>query len=206
MSFKEKPDTGKNNIIIDQGIKALIFDCDGTLVDSMPTHMEAWEYAFKHFSARYDKDFLFSFKGMKDTDIVGIYNKTFGAMLDAEAVALTKIEHFIENLKKVKPIQPIVDVARSYYKKLPLAVVSGSIGRVVEAELKFIEIFELFDIILTADDPFAPKPDPEIFLAAASKLKVDPKLCVVFEDGDAGLEAASKAEMKSFDVRTLFHD
>lgn len=85
-------------------------------------------------------------------------------------------------------------------------MVSGSIRSVVYAELEFIKLFKLFDIIITADDPLAPKPDPEIFLAAASKLKVDPQLCMVFEDGDPGLKAASKAGMKIFDVRTLFHD
>lgn len=105
MSFKEKED---NSIIIDPAISALIFDCDGTLVDSMPTHMEAWEYAFKHFNARYDEDFLFSFKGMKDTDIVELYNKAFGTALNAEAVASTKIKYFIQNLKRFGPFNRLL--------------------------------------------------------------------------------------------------
>ena len=70
--------------------------------------------------------------------------------------------------------------------------------------MNFVGILNLFDVILTADDPFAPKPDPEIFLSAAAQLNVNPHNCMVFEDGDHGLEAASKAGMKTFDVRTLF--
>ena len=201
MSFKEEE---KNKILIEPGVKALIFDCDGTLVDSMPTHMEAWEYAFKQFNAVYNETFLFSFKGMKDTDIIGIYNKAFGTTLDANVLVTTKNEYFIQNLQKIKPIQPIIDVAYLFYKKLPLAVVSGSPKHIVYTELNFIGIFNLFEVVLTADDPLKPKPDPEIFLTAASRLKVDPQMCMVFEDGDAGLEAASKTGMKTFDVRTLF--
>jgi len=206
MSFKEKSDKEENIIIIEPEIKAIIFDCDGTLVDSMPTHMEAWEYALNYYNAIYDKDFLFSFKGMKDADIIRIYNKTYGTNIDAEELVLRKNNNFIENIKKVQPIFPVVDVARLYYKKLPLAVVSGSTKNIVHTELNFTGIFDLFDVILTADDPYAPKPDPDIFLGAASLLKVDPELCIVFEDGDAGLEAAVKAGMKTFDVRTLFDD
>ena len=205
MSFKESLNNGKNTrISISPEIQALIFDCDGTLVDSMPTHMKAWEHAFKFFNTAYDENFLFSFKGMKDTDIVQIYNETFGTKLNAQDLVSKKIEYFIQNLNNVKPIKPVVDVALSYYKKLPLAVVSGSLKSVVYAELNFVNILKLFDIIITADDPFKPKPDPEIFLAAATQLKVHPEFCMVFEDGDAGLESADKAGMKTFDVRTMY--
>ena len=201
MSYKESL---KNKIIIEHGVEAIIFDCDGTLVDSMPTHMKAWEYAFNYFSAEYDEEFLFSLKGMKDTDIVDLYNKNFGAALNAEELTAIKSDYFIRHLTEIEPINPVIDVAKSNYKKLPLAVASGSPENIVYAELDFIGITGLFDVILTAGDPFTPKPDPEIFLAAASKMKVEPERCIVLEDGDAGLEAAVKASMKTFDVRTLF--
>jgi HAD superfamily hydrolase (TIGR01509 family) len=204
MRFNEELKNGKpDNVVIGRDIRALIFDCDGTLVDSMPAHMEAWKYAFKLFNSGYEADFLFSLKGMKDTDIVKAYNKSFGTTLDAKALVTAKHEYFIKNIQRIKPIKPVVDIANSYYKKLPLAVVSGSTKQIVYSELKFTGIFDLFDIILTADDPFAPKPDPEIFLAAAAKLNASALQCMVFEDGDAGLEAAMAAGMKTFDVRTI---
>jgi beta-phosphoglucomutase-like phosphatase (HAD superfamily) len=193
----------ENKIIITSDIKAIIFDCDGTLVDSMPTHMKAWEYAFNHFKTKYDEEFIFSFKGMMDADIVKIYNKTFGTVLDPDKVISMKSEYFLKNLLLVKPIKPVVDVAELYYGKLPLAVVSGSTKHIVFAELDFVGITGLFDPIITAADPFAPKPDPEIFLAAASQMKIEPESCIVLEDGDAGLEGAVRAGMKTFDVRTI---
>jgi beta-phosphoglucomutase-like phosphatase (HAD superfamily) len=193
----------ESKIIISPDIKAIIFDCDGTLVDSMPTHMKAWEYAFNHFKTKYDEEFIFSFKGMMDADIVKIYNKTFGTTLAPDKVISMKSEYFLKNLPLVKPIEPVVEVAELYYQKLPLAVVSGSTKEIVYSELNFAGLTKLFDIIITAADPFAPKPDPEIFLAAASKMKVEPEYCIVLEDGDAGLEGAVKAGMKTFDVRTI---
>ena len=107
----------------------------------------------------------------------------------------------MENINSVKPIEQIVEIARYYFRKLPLGVVSGSVNKIVTLELQVLGIIKLFKIILTADDPFNPKPSPDIFYAAASKLKLDPKSCIVFEDGDAGLEAASKAGMKTIDIR-----
>lgn len=188
-------------IVIPDNIKGLIFDCDGTLVDSMPLHMKAWEEAFRQFNTRFDYDYLYSLKGMKETDIIKLYNKTFTTDLIPEDIVQVKHDYFTENIDSVKPIALIVDIAKTYYKKLPLAVVSGSVGSIVHKELQVIGIFDLFDVIITADDPYKPKPAPDVFLAAAKKIKVDPKDCIVFEDGDAGLEAALKAGMEIVDIR-----
>lgn len=191
-------------INIDDKAKALIFDCDGTLVDSMPLHMKAWKEAFKQFDEKYNEEFLFSLKGMKETEIIDLYNQSFGTSIDREKIVTAKHNYFINHLNEVKPIRIVVDVAKSFYGKVPLAVVSGSVSKIVYAELKAAEIFELFQFILTANDPYKPKPDPEIFFAAASKINVNPEFCLVFEDGDAGLEAALKAGMKTIDVRNYF--
>lgn len=189
-------------IEIPEYVKGLIFDCDGTLVDSMPLHMKAWEESFKNFEVKFEYDFLYSLKGMKETDIVELYNKTFGTNINPEEIVSVKQAYMEKNVSSVLPIEPIVNIAKTYYKKLPLAVVSGSVKSIVHKELEVIEIFNLFDVILTADDPFRPKPSPDIFLAAAEKINVNPKACMVFEDGDAGLEAAAAAGMTTFDVRS----
>jgi beta-phosphoglucomutase-like phosphatase (HAD superfamily) len=189
------------NILIPDYIKGLIFDCDGTLVDSMPLHMKAWEEAFKQFEIYFDYDFLFAQKGMKETEIIEKYNQNFGTNLIPREIVSAKHEYFQKNIESVTPIQPIVDIAKYYFKKLPLAIVSGSVKDIVHKELKVIGIIELFDAILTADDPFKPKPSPDIFIVAAQKIQVDPKNCIVFEDGDPGLEAAINAGMQIVDVR-----
>ena len=85
--------------------------------------------------------------------------------------------------------------------ELPLAVVSGSVRDIVHKELEVVGVFNLFKTILTASDPYKPKPSPDIFLAAAKSLNVSPEYCLVFEDGDSGLEAATKAGMQIVDVR-----
>ena len=182
-------------------IKALIFDCDGTLVDSMPLHMTAWAKAFGEFGEYFDKEFLYSLKGMKETEIIDLYISKYGSSVDNKKIVLAKHNYFIEHIDSLKPIKPIVEIAESYYKTIPLSVVSGSVRNIVHAELNVLKIYQLFDFILTADDPYKPKPSPDVFLAAANLMNVKPEYCLVFEDGDPGLEAASKAGMKMIDIR-----
>ncbi len=193
-------------IVIGSDIKGLIFDCDGTLADSMPLHMDAWKGAFKQFDTYYNEDFLFSLKGMKEIEIIDLYNKKFNMNIDPALMVNTKHEFFMKNIEAVKPIEEIVKIAKSYYSKLPLAVVSGSVGKIVKTELKVLGILNLFEFVLTADDPYRPKPDPDIFNAAALKLRLSPGECLVFEDGDAGLIAAEKAGMKRIDIRKYIRE
>ena len=188
-------------IDINDDVQALIFDCDGTLVDSMPLHMKSWEKAFKFFNVRFDYDYLFSLKGMKELEIIKSYNKKFGTNLNPEETVNKKHNIYFKNINSVKPIEPIVKIATEYFGKFPLAVVSGSVRDIVRKELEVIGIFHLFNTILTANDPFKPKPAPDIFYEAAKRLNVSPENCLVFEDGDPGLEAAVKAGMKMIDVR-----
>ncbi len=186
---------------IDPDVKAIIFDCDGTLVDSMPLHMKAWEEAFKTKNEKFDYDFLFASKGMKETEIIENYNKNFNTKINPSEIVKIKHQYFKNHIEIVKPIAPVVDVAKKYFKKLPLAVVSGSIQEIVHKELEVVGILHLFNNILTSDDPFKPKPSPDIFYASAENLNVNPKNCLVFEDGDAGLDGAVKAGMKTIDIR-----
>ena len=190
-----------NKININDNIKSLIFDWDGTLVDSMPLHMNAWEEAFKFFSSKYDYEFFFSLNGMKEIEIVKLYNEKFGTNLDPEKVVSEKHNYYLNNIDTVKPIEPIVNIAKKYSTKLPLAVVSGSVRNIVHTELELVGIFNLFKLILTASDSYKPKPAPDIFIAASEKLKVAPEQCLVFEDGDLGLNAAKNAGMQTVDVK-----
>ena len=182
-------------------IQGLIFDCDGTLVDSMPLHMRAWEHAMTKAAAVWDYDFFYSKKGMEEMEIVDLYNQQFGAALDSIATVRMKHEYFHAHASEFKPIQSVVDIVWRYKDRLPMAVASGSTRENVHLELDAIGIKHLFRAILTADDGIKPKPSPDIFLEAAYRLNVDPRLCQVFEDGDLGLEAARKVGMLATDVR-----
>lgn len=183
--------------------RGLIFDCDGTLVDSMDLHMQAWEDAFKKHNAWYDEPFLSSLKGMKETDIISAYNAEFNAKLHPETVVADKHSFFELHIRKVKPVEKVVRIARQNYGIKPMAVVSGSVAEIVHKELKITGIYNLFRAIITASDPFKPKPDPECFLEAAQRISINPDRVLVFEDGDTGLEAARNAGMMTVDVRNF---
>jgi len=189
------------NILIDDRIRALIFDCDGTLVDSMPLHMKSWEEAFNTLNEKYDYDFLHSLKGMKEIEIIELYNEKFGKNINPQEIVSIKHKYFNDNINTIKLIEPVKKIAEEYFGKLPLAVVSGSVRDIVHKELEIVGIIDLFKIILTANDPFKPKPSPDIFIEASNRLNTSPERILVFEDGDSGLEAALKAGMQTIDVR-----
>ena len=193
--------SNKPSILVPDYIKGLIFDCDGTLVDSMPLHMQAWEHALEQVGAKWNFDFFNSKKGMKGKDIIAQYNKEFGFSFDPVKVNHLKQEYFRLHRKDSKPVHSVVDVVHRYKDKLPMAVASGSSRDNVLVQLEAIGIKKYFKVILTADDDIKPKPAPDIFLEAAQRIGVPPQLCQVFEDGDLGLEAARKAGMLATDVR-----
>ena len=192
-----------NYLVIAGHIKGLIFDCDGTLVDSMPLHMQAWQAAFDRYQAVYDADLLGSLCGMRETDVIDQYNLAYGTKLDSNLMVRYKHEFFRRHIADIKPVEPVVKIVRDFYGKKPLAVVSGSVRDHVHAQLKAIGLFELFDFILTADDPFKPKPAPDLFIEAAQRMKLAPAACLVFEDGDAGFTAARNAGMQFVDIKDL---
>ena len=188
-------------ISVPEYIRGLIFDCDGTLVDSMPLHMKAWKEAGHSFGANFDPEFFFSKKGMRSKDIVAQFSLQSGKPLNGADVVRLKDNFFLQHIADVMPLPIVVDVVRRYHKILPMAVASGGGREIVERELQVTGIVNFFDVILTADDPFKPKPFPDLFLEAARKIGVQPSLCQVFEDGDLGLQAAENAGMLATDIR-----
>ncbi|MBN1566352.1 MAG: HAD family phosphatase [Acidobacteria bacterium] len=182
-------------------VRGLIFDCDGTLVDSMPLHMKAWEYVITAQGGIWDLDFFHAKKGMPEAKIVSLYNAQFASAFDPVKTVETKHEYFRTHALEFKPIPHVLDVVRRYQSILPMAVVSGGVREIVELELTELRIKNCFDVILTADDGIKPKPAPDIFLEAARRLGIDPEHCQVFEDGDLGLEGARLAGMLATDIR-----
>jgi beta-phosphoglucomutase-like phosphatase (HAD superfamily) len=182
-------------------IRALIFDCDGTLVDSMPLHMRAWEYAITANGGRWDLGFFTLRKGIPEKDIVALYNVQFGTALDPAATVGIKHQFFRARAFQLKPIQRVIDIVMKYHGRLPMAIASGGIRENVDLQLEILHIKHCFQAILTADDALKPKPDPDIFIEAAKRLGIAPEHCQVFEDGDLGLEAARTAGMLPTDIR-----
>lgn len=180
------------------GYKGLVFDLDGTVVDSMPVHFEAWCQALEDHGAPgiFPEDVFYAMGGRPTTDIVVELNGELGLTLDPEAVAFSKRKAFLENLPRILEIKPVVNFIRENYGKVPMAIATGGTRLVAEKTLQVLELNALFDAVITADDVECGKPAPEVFLKAAEAIGVDPKECVAFEDAPSGIMAAQSAGMK----------
>ncbi|PIE83531.1 MAG: hypothetical protein CSA09_01385 [Candidatus Contendobacter odensis] len=193
-------------LIVPDGIQGLIFDCDGTLADTLPLHYAAWQEAFAAVNQQCPVEFLLEHNGKPTDLIVDLYNKKFGTTIDTQQLTIDKERRTYAQLHRAQPIEAVIVLVRRYHGRLPMAVVSGSNRDNVERTLHAIGVFDLFTTILTADDGLPPKPAPDLFLEAAQRLGVKPQYCQVFEDADAGLEAARCAGMLPTDVRPAISD
>jgi len=194
--------------IPDGSFEAVIFDLDGTLVDSMPAHFKAWSEALAQYNVPKDvfpEDVFYSMGGRPTTDIVKELNGEFGLSLDPAMVALAKRDAFLKLLDYVEINEDVVEYAKSLRGKVPMAIATGGSRVVAEKTLQAVGISDLFDEVVTANDVDCGKPAPDIFLQAASRLEVDPKKCLVLEDAPAGIMAAQCAEMEVVTVPAPFH-
>ncbi|MFC5051153.1 HAD family hydrolase [Rubritalea spongiae] len=190
------------------GYKAVIFDLDGTLVDSMPAHFEAWCEALAKNGAPKDvfpEDVFYSMGGRPTKDIVREINGEFNLDLDPSAVAYAKRQAFLTKLDKVELNDDVVAFAQSLRGKMPVGIATGGSRKVVEATLKAKGLTDLFDEVVTADDVKCGKPAPDVYLDAAARLEVDPKDCLVLEDAAPGIMAAQSAGMKVITVPAAIH-
>jgi beta-phosphoglucomutase-like phosphatase (HAD superfamily) len=178
---------------------AFIFDCDGTLADSMPLYHRAWQRALAAHGAHFEFtwELFMSRAGMSTALTVEGLNREFGTLLEAEKVEHHHHAEFLTLIETVQPIHAIVEVARSYFGKIPMSVASGGSRPLVERTLELIGVKELFPVVVVAADVARGKPEPDIFLLAAERMGVPPAECLVFEDGKPGLLAAERAGMKS---------
>lgn len=186
-------------IVLPEGdFQGFIFDCDGTLADSMPPHYRAWRYAFEKHGAKFDFtwDLFYSMAGTGLHDSVRILNARFGDTLDPDAVVATQSEKLTDEFQHMKPIEPVTALARELHKSHKVAVASGGGREHVEETLTAAGVRELFDVVVSRDDVVHSKPHPECFLRAAELLGIPPEKCLVFEDSKVGIQAAEAAGMK----------
>jgi beta-phosphoglucomutase-like phosphatase (HAD superfamily) len=176
-----------------------IFDCDGTLADSMPLYHRSWQRALAAHGATFEFtwEIFMSRAGMSTALTVEGLNAAYGTALDADGVERMHHAEYLKLIDTVRPIEAIVAVARAYFGKLPMSVASGGTRPLVERTLDLIGARELFPVVVVAADVPRGKPEPDIFLLAAQRMGVSPERCLVFEDGAPGLLAAERAGMKA---------
>ncbi|RLS30084.1 MAG: HAD family phosphatase [Planctomycetota bacterium] len=183
---------------------AILFDCDGTLADTMPAHYMAWLQVTRSHGIDFDEGRFYALGGRPTRDIVATLAREAGIDLDLEHAVREKEASFLEKLADVEAIDPVVEVVRRCRGRIPIAVVTGGHRAVVERILAHIGLSGVFDTFVASEDTLRHKPDPDPFLEAARRLAVRPEACVVWEDSDLGITAAKQAGMDWVDVRS-FH-
>ncbi len=184
--------------------KAIIFDCDGTLVDSMPVHFVAWHETMERYGISFSEDRFYSLGGVPSDRIVEMLASEQGITLDVVAVAQEKEQAFLDRIEWLVPIEAVVEIVRQNRGIKPIAVASGGFRSIIQKQLLQIAMHDWFDAVVTAEDTAKHKPEPDVFLEAARRLGTAAEHCVVFEDADLGVEAARRAGMHCIDVRTFF--
>lgn len=185
--------------------RAFIFDMDGTLVDNMHFHTEAWGKMLAENGVEMNAhDFLVKTAGKTNREILPT---VFGAISDEKIAELGERketlyhELFLPHRKALKGAIEFLEEARSLGVKMAVATAAPNVN--VEFILDGLNLRRFFDAITTAADITNGKPDPEIFLKSAEKLGVEPQNCLVFEDAVGGFEAAHTAGMQSIGIATV---
>lgn len=175
---------------------AYLFDCDGTIADSMPLHYLAWRQALGEWGCEFPEDLFYAWGGRPAAEIIASLDE----QLPVAAVDQRRDSLFREMLPRLTAVPDVLAHIEEAYGRIPFAVVSGGTREAVTYSLKTLGLLEKFELMVCAGDYVRSKPDPECFLLAAAKLGIRPEHCLVFEDTDMGIQAATAAGMASVRV------
>jgi HAD superfamily hydrolase (TIGR01509 family) len=180
--------------------RAYLFDCDGTIADSMPLHYIAWTKALAEWSCPFDEELFYAWGGKPPVEIVSELNRMHGPNMPVESAATRKEQLYYELLPQLQPVAEVLEHIDAMHGRVPFAVVSGSTRESVIKSLTTLGLLDKFDTIVGSEEYKRSKPAPDGFLTAAARLSVAPKDCLVFEDTDLGIQAATAAGMASVRV------
>lgn len=178
-------------------MKAIIFDMDGVLVDSMPYHAEAWKQAFAAVGISIERRDIYEIEGSNHKQIVELIFRRFGRVptdKDMKELGIRKIEIF-NRIEQVRPFDGIKELLADLAPKYSLAVVSGSNHNTVH-DLMDTFFPGAFKVIIDGDDVKKSKPDPEPYLLAVERLGVPKKECIVIENAPLGIRSAKSAGLR----------
>jgi beta-phosphoglucomutase family hydrolase len=185
--------------------KGLIFDCDGTLADTMPLHWRAWQVIAAKYKLHFPQDRFYALGGVPSRDILKMLAEEQGVTLDHIQAAHEKENAYLPLMSEIEPIHAVVEIAKANHGKIPMAVASGGTQQIICNVLEHLKIRHLFGAVVTSEMVKNQKPAPDIFLEAARRIGVDPKFCRGYEDTDLGMQAIRSAGMEAVDVRELLN-
>ena len=183
--------------------KGLIFDCDGTLADTMPLHWRAWNAVTGRHKLDFSEERFYAMGGVPSRDILRLLREEQGLEIDPLAIAHEKEQEYLRIMHECGPIHEVVEIAQAHHGKIPMAVASGGIQPIICSVLEKLGIRQFFDAVVTSEMVKHQKPAPDIFLEAARRIGVEPRLCRGYEDTDLGMHAIRAAGMEAVDVRTM---
>ena len=183
--------------------QGIVFDCDGTLADTMPLHWRAWQTITKRYNLHFPEDRFYSLGGVPSRDILKMLAEEQGVTLDHIQAAHEKETAYLPLMAQVEPIHAVVEIAKANYGKIPMAVASGGTQPIIVQVLEHLKIRHLFGAVVTSEMVQNQKPAPDIFIEAARRIGVDPKMCRGYEDTDLGMQAIRSAGMDAVDVRSM---
>ncbi|KKP39063.1 MAG: HAD-superfamily hydrolase [Candidatus Peregrinibacteria bacterium GW2011_GWF2_33_10] len=179
-------------------IKAIIFDMDGVIADSEFCHIDAEIKTMKIFGVDLTKEELEGYTGTTSKYMYEHLKAKHDFSASFEEFFEIKRQFLFEDFEKfLKPVDGVIDLIKNLHKKgFKLALASSSHRKAIDYILKKFEIYKFFDAITSSEEIQNSKPDPEIFLKSAEKLKFLSTECVVIEDAKLGVEGAKRAGMK----------
>jgi HAD superfamily hydrolase (TIGR01509 family) len=166
----------------------------------MPLHYVAWKKALGEWNCEFAEELFYAWGGRPTAEIIATLNERDGLSMPVESVALRKEEFYFEMLPELKVVPEVLEHIEAQHGRIPFAVVSGSARDSVTASLETLKLLNRFETLVCAGEYKKSKPDPEAFLLAASRLGVEPKRCLVFEDTEMGIRAAKAAGMASVKI------
>jgi len=176
----------------------------------MPSHFVAWTAIARRHGFEFPEARFYALGGVPTAKIAALLIAETGLTLDPVAIALEKEQMYYDSLAAaggVRAIEAVLEIARRRRAEgSPLAIASGSVRRLVTRTLEALAIADWFPVVVAAEDTARHKPEPDVFLEAARRLRVDPASCTVYEDTDIGLDAARRAGMTPVDVRPLIRE
>ena len=183
--------------------EGLIFDCDGTIVDTMPIHYAAWCSTTAEHGLEFSEERFYALGGVSPFEVLRKLSEEQGVNIDSDAVTFQKEAKYMELIGDAAEIPEVMQIVRENHGNIPMAIASGGTHETVEGILQHCGIRHYFDAIVTSQDVENPKPAPDTFLEAARRINVAPEKCRAYKDADMGIKAIVAAGMEPVDVRDM---